>query len=190
MESIVSVLSGVVTARVEHNDKSVSLRTPRNFTVYHRAELPAISPAFYVRRIALYGSFSPSCLLLGLYYIDRLAHKDHRFLLNCNNVHRLLITAIMLACKYLEDTKISLNHFAVVGGVSQRELVQQEADMLRRLEFRLSISPDELNTYRRCLSEEFLHIGADKDRLRLHYYNVQQPAPQQTSQNQYCSTAV
>mmetsp|Transcript_16900 Transcript_16900/g.68995 ORF Transcript_16900/g.68995 Transcript_16900/m.68995 type:complete len:91 (+) Transcript_16900:630-902(+) len=60
----------------------------------------------------------------------------------------------MLACKYLEDLKFSLHHFAVIGGVTARELQELEVDMLMRLEFSLAVAPDELNAYRRRLADE------------------------------------
>uniref|UniRef100_A0A7S0BKQ3 Cyclin-like domain-containing protein n=1 Tax=Rhodosorus marinus TaxID=101924 RepID=A0A7S0BKQ3_9RHOD len=161
MDGVKNVLAGVITARVIYNDEYAPLRDARNFIAYHSKTLPPISPADYLRRIANYGGFSPSVLLLGLYYIDRLALHDQRFLVTSFNVNRLLITAIMLACKYLEDLKFSLHHFAVIGGVSARELQELEVDMLMRLQFSLAVAPDELNAYRRRLADEFLHLDCN-----------------------------
>lgn len=123
-------------------------------TIFHRSELPPISPTNYLARIATYGGSSPACLVLGLFFIDRIAYMDDRFFLTSHNVHRLLVTAILIASKYLEDRQISLRHFANVGGIAAPELIHQENDMLRRLSYRLGISVDEFNIYLRCLAEE------------------------------------
>uniref|UniRef100_A0A7S3E9N4 Cyclin-like domain-containing protein n=2 Tax=Rhodosorus marinus TaxID=101924 RepID=A0A7S3E9N4_9RHOD len=161
MDRVKNVLAGVITARVNYNDEYAPLRDSRNFIVYHSKTLPPITPADYLYRIANYGGFSPSVLVLGLYYIDRLALHDQRFLVTSFNVNRLLITATMLACKYLEDLKFSLHHFAVIGGVTARELQELEVDMLMRLEFSLAVAPDELNAYRRRLADEFLPLDCE-----------------------------
>ena len=53
-----------------------------------------------LERIFRYASCSGECFVLALVYIDRLI-KRRDFVLTSLNVHRIIITAVMLAAKFL-----------------------------------------------------------------------------------------
>lgn len=72
--------------------------------VFHGVRAPSISVPKYLERIYKYTSCSPSCFVVGYVYIDRLLHKyPDSLLLVSLNVHRLLVTSVMLASKMLDD---------------------------------------------------------------------------------------
>jgi hypothetical protein len=64
---------------------------------------PLLSPADYVRRIAKYSRTSDCCFLVGLVYLDRLKHCEPALRLTPTSLQRLLLVAVMLATKFLED---------------------------------------------------------------------------------------
>ena len=78
-------------------------RTGKSLNAFHGVRAPSISIAKYLERLYKYSSCSPSCFVVGYVYIDRLLHKYPDSLLVSINVHRLLVTSIMVASKMLDD---------------------------------------------------------------------------------------
>lgn len=81
----------------------VSREQGKSLDVFHGARPPNISIIKYMERIYKYTNCSPSCFVVGYVYIDRLLHKYPHSLVVSLNVHRLLVTAVMLAAKMLDD---------------------------------------------------------------------------------------
>ena len=67
-------------------------------------------------RIHKYASCSKECFILALIYIDRLIQRNN-FLLTELNVHRVVITAVLLAAKFFDDAYYNNAYYAKVGGV-------------------------------------------------------------------------
>jgi len=55
-----------------------------------------------------------------------------------SQVHRLLITAIMLASKFFDDVYYNNAYYARVGGISNSEVNSLEMEMLRMISVRLA----------------------------------------------------
>eukprot|EP00180_Rhodochaete_pulchella_P001038 Plantae.Rhodophyta-Rhodochaete_pulchella.ctg18593.p1 GENE.Plantae.Rhodophyta-Rhodochaete_pulchella.ctg18593~~Plantae.Rhodophyta-Rhodochaete_pulchella.ctg18593.p1 ORF type:complete len:263 (-),score=44.87 Plantae.Rhodophyta-Rhodochaete_pulchella.ctg18593:141-929(-) len=127
------------------DDKEPELPEPREkASLFFSVRKPGIPLDFYVRRVVSNCHCSKSVYVLALVYLDRLARFDHRLRLSEYNVHRMLITAILLAAKYVDDTHYSNAHFARVGGVpSIQELNKLELAMLTFLSYDLNVDPDE-----------------------------------------------
>lgn len=53
--------------------------------------------------MAKYAACSGECFVLALVYIDRIIQSNPTFVVNSLNIHRLLITSIMLAAKFFDD---------------------------------------------------------------------------------------
>ena len=49
---------------------------------------------------------SESCFLVGLVYLDRLKQREPALRLTPTSLQRLLLVAVMLAAKFLEDASI------------------------------------------------------------------------------------
>lgn len=75
----------------------------KNFNAFHGVRAPSISIPKYLERLYKYTNCSPSCFVVGYVYIDRLGHKYPDSLLVSLNVHRLLVTCVMVASKMLDD---------------------------------------------------------------------------------------
>lgn len=76
----------------------------KNFNAFHGVRAPNISIPKYLERLYKYTNCSPSCFVVGYVYIDRLGHKYPDSLLVSLNVHRLLVTSVMVASKMLDDS--------------------------------------------------------------------------------------
>lgn len=81
----------------------VSCGHGKSLDVFHGVRAPNISILKYIERIYKYTNCSPSCFVVGYVYIDRLLHKYPQSLVVSLNVHRLLVTAVMVAAKMLDD---------------------------------------------------------------------------------------
>jgi hypothetical protein len=82
-------------------------------TKFHALRPPAISILDYCARIHKYASCSPECFVLALVYIDRLIQRNN-ILLNSLNVHRIIITAVMMAAKFFDDHYFNNAYYAKV----------------------------------------------------------------------------
>lgn len=101
----------------------------------------------YSSRIHKYASCSNECFILALIYIDRLIQRNN-FLLTELNVHRVVITAVLLAAKFFDDAYYNNAYYAKVGGVLVSEMNGLEVDFLFRINFSLHVTPDLFQKYR------------------------------------------
>ena len=84
---------------------------------------------------------SPTSLVLSIIYVDRLLQStgmNITFL----NVHKLLLTALMLASKFIDDVFCNNAFFAEVGCVTLNEVNQMEEVFLRSISFSLFVTED------------------------------------------------
>lgn len=107
---VLTILSFVLEKLVLRNDRLVdglgcgsASRLGKILNVFHGVRAPSISIPKYLERIYKYTSCSPSCFVVGYVYIDRLLHKYPDSLVVSLNVHRLLVTSVMVASKMLDD---------------------------------------------------------------------------------------
>jgi len=71
--------------------------------IFDCKEIPDLTIQSYLERIFRYTRAGPSVYVVAYVYIDRFCQNNVGFRINSTNVHRLLITTIMVASKYVED---------------------------------------------------------------------------------------
>lgn len=121
---------------------------PTRVTRFHAIRAPNLSIHDYLRRIAKYFQCSNECFVLCLVYIDRIVKRHPEFTI-CNlNIHRLLVTSIMLAVKFFDDVYYSNAYYAKVGGVKTKEVNALEAQFLHLIDWCLHVTPQEYDQYR------------------------------------------
>ncbi len=139
------VISALFDDEVSCNDAKGE--TPfENMTPFHALEAPSIVVGDYVRRISQYAFSSTACMLAAFYYVKRAVKAQRALAPTSLSVHRLLITAVVLAAKYFDDITYSMGYYAKVGGLPVKELAYLELRMLDLLDFRLHISPADFHT--------------------------------------------
>lgn len=136
-------------------------------------------------RINKYASCSPECFVLALVYIDRLIQRNS-LLLTSLNVHRVIITSVMLASKFFDDQYFNNAYYAKVrrgacgsfrrgavqpslaptlvacvlalqvGGVPTPEVNNLELEFLFSVNFSLHVATD---VYEKYYSELANHMG-------------------------------
>ncbi|KAK4486857.1 hypothetical protein RD792_006165 [Penstemon davidsonii] len=163
---VLTILSYVLEKLVTRNDKLVldTTRAGNSLSAFHGVRAPGISLSNYMERIYKYTSCSPSCFVVGFVYIDRLVHKYPDSLVVSLNVHRLLVTSVMVASKILDDVHYNNAFFARVGGVSNAELNKLELELLFLLDFGVSVSSRVFESYCQHLEKEMLCYGGAVER--------------------------
>jgi len=74
-----------------------------------------------------------------------LEERDTKFSLNKLNIHRLVLTSVMIASKFMDDKYYSNQYWSRVGGITNDELNSLEIEFLFLLDFHLHIRRSEFN---------------------------------------------
>eukprot|EP00897_Mesotaenium_endlicherianum_P008322 jgi/Mesen1/7518/ME000039S06738 len=144
LEVLASLLERVVACNESHVQSSGSAN---KLTVFHGLRAPTISVDKYLERIYKYANCSPSCFVVAYAYMDRLIHRHPELPITSLNVHRLLVTSIMVAAKFLDDAYFNNAYYAKVGGVTTGEMNRLELEFLFRLDFRLHVTTADFGAY-------------------------------------------
>lgn len=115
-------------------------------TKFQCSYAPEVSILAYLERIKKYARCSNCCFAVALTYIDRVIETG-AIVLSSLNVHRLLITSIMLAAKFLDDLFYNNAFYAKLGGVSVTEINALEIEFLKLINFSLYVSPEVYSQY-------------------------------------------
>ncbi|MBA0610394.1 hypothetical protein Godav_011254 [Gossypium davidsonii] len=143
---ILSLLSSLLEESVQRNEmESETVNFKDNVAMFHGLRAPTISIQHYIDRIFKYAGCSPSCFLVAYIYVDRFVQQTDVHLTSLN-VHRLLITSVLVAAKFIDDAFFNNAYYARVGGVSTAELNRLEMSFLFGLDFRLQVT---VNTFQR-----------------------------------------
>lgn len=100
---------------------------------------PDLSVSDYLNRINKYCQLSTSVYLGSAYYIHMLVVKWEIFQLTNLNAHRLIIAALRLACKTLEDITHRQQFFAQMGGIRPKDLQSLEISFLFLIKFNCQV---------------------------------------------------
>lgn len=80
-------------------------------------------------------------------------------MLTALNVHRVVITAVLLAAKFFDDAYYNNAYYAKVGGVLVSEMNSLEVEFLFRINFSLRVVPEVFQKYRAELVSHASSIG-------------------------------
>lgn len=152
---LLSLLANVLEAMVDSTEQREQQRLQQRLqgqeagpapqlTVFHGLRAPPISIEAYLVRIAKYAKCSPACFAHSMVHMLKLAQRDASFAPTRLNVHRLLLTGVLISAKFLDDRYFNNAFYAKVGGVSTAELNRLELEMLQLLDFQLSVTPEQL----------------------------------------------
>ncbi|KAG1362110.1 hypothetical protein COCNU_10G003290 [Cocos nucifera] len=109
---VVSVLSSVLRRVAELNDLAMHgrLAAPRHrASAFHVPRIPGISVHSYLERIFRHADCSPTCYVVAYVYLDRFTQRQPPVFINSLNIHRLLLTSILTAVKFMERMKETTN---------------------------------------------------------------------------------
>ncbi|KAF9242919.1 cyclin-domain-containing protein, partial [Melanogaster broomeanus] len=129
-----------------------ALANPAAALTFHARNIPTISLEAYLLRILKYCPTTNEVFISLLVYFDRMSRlatetTGRTFVIDSYNVHRLVIAGVTVASKFFSDVFYTNSRYAKVGGLPQAELNQLELQFLLLNDFRLVISPDEMQRY-------------------------------------------
>ncbi|KAK6937527.1 Cyclin PHO80-like, partial [Dillenia turbinata] len=151
---VLSLLSSLLERSVQKNETLMeSAQIKDVITIFHGSRAPTLGIRQYIDRIFKYAGCSPSCFIIAHIYMERFLQRTDVCLTSLN-VHRLLITSIMVATKFVDDAFFNNAYYAKVGGVSTRELNWLEMKFLFSLDFRLYVSVETFLRYCSLLQKE------------------------------------
>ncbi|KAF4362673.1 hypothetical protein G4B88_028726 [Cannabis sativa] len=168
MPTVLTFLSSLLERVAESNDLNRPFHSQK-ISIFHGLTRPTISIHTYLQRIFKYANCSPSCFVVAYVYLDRFTQCQPLLPINSFNVHRLLITSVMVSAKFMDDfLAVSAwyynnAYFAKVGGISTAEMNLLEVDFLFGLRFQLNVTPTTFQTYCSYLQKEMLLIQSPLD---------------------------
>ncbi|KAG5472585.1 hypothetical protein LSCM1_03990 [Leishmania martiniquensis] len=92
---------------------------------------PPISVEKYTDRLVTYMHCSPEVFVFALAYLRRLVRSG--FPVHARSIHRLLLTAVLVALKCRDDAYYQMSFYAEVGGVTPKDLCTMEIRFLSDL---------------------------------------------------------
>lgn len=131
-----------LTSTVENN-ASMNRQPHESLSSFADCQPSTIRADIYVKRIMRYGGCSPSTLVLGLLYVERLKRKLLHVWITKQNIQRLFLVAVMEAVKHWEDFYYSNEHWAKIGGLTLKELNALEVEFLNLMNWELYVPADE-----------------------------------------------
>ena len=100
-----------------------------------------------------YGGCSHCCAVVGLMYMQRLKQRMPAVCLTSGNIQRLLLTSVLIAAKYLEDSHYPHTHWARIGNLKVQELNALEIELLFNLNFAVGVTREEYEEYVSALEQ-------------------------------------
>jgi len=126
----------------------------RKSSSFDSATCPSLSLHDYVALMFTYMRCSAESYVAAVVYIDRLVQRQ-KFVISERNIHRLLLTAVVLAAKFQDDYFCDNRYYSMVGGIALPELNLLERRMVKMLGYRLQVTPEEYDTYHEVVMNAF-----------------------------------
>ena len=102
MPKLINLLSSLLQRAAESNDLNRPLHTQK-ISIFYGLIRPNISIQKYLERIFRYANCSPSCYVVAYVYLDRFVKNQPFLPINSFNVHRLLVTSVLISIKFMDD---------------------------------------------------------------------------------------
>ena len=146
---IADILTDIITENL--NQSPNLLHDSDNYFDYFTCKKPPhISILDYLSRIVKYSRPESGTVTLSLSFIDKLTKRQNILLTNIN-IHRIILTSLVIAIKCNEDEYYSNSFYAKVGGITLKEFNILEYKYLCSLDFRLYIKEEVFLKYKKHL---------------------------------------
>ncbi|KAF4659592.1 mitochondrial peripheral inner membrane protein [Perkinsus olseni] len=146
-------MTAILKRFVELGDAATESLGPGELTRFHAVRVPAIPLEVYLKRLARKFNCSNSCFVVALIYIDRVNMcRGGTFRINSYSIYRVLLSALLVSTKFYDDCYYSNTDYARFGGVRVSELNSLELGFLKLINWSLTVTPEQYETYRTLLS--------------------------------------
>lgn len=115
----IKMMTGLLERITKTNDKlqansTVAAGKRSAYTCFHARSIPSIDIYSYLNRILKYCPCTNECFLSLLVYFDRMSRNSTGLRIDSFNVHRLVISGIMVASKFFSDIFFTNARYAKV----------------------------------------------------------------------------
>ena len=156
LPKLISSISNVLMEIIQDNKLNVNPCYIKKDCFYSK-RIPVMSLEDYLKRIVKYANVEISTLICSVMYIDKMCEKNN-YILCFNNIHRLLLTAVVISSKFNEDSHYNNRYYAKIGGITIDEMNDLELLMCSYLDFKIFILPENYEKYdkffRHCQSKQ------------------------------------
>lgn len=168
-------------------------------TIFDAISVPAMSIHCYLVRIRRYTKFDFNCFMVAVGFINQLCvTRGPAFCPTMHNIHRLLITSLLVASKAADDVFHANLFMAQCGGIGVTELNNLELEMCTQLEWKLMPQPQHLQDLYEALDDlqaDYWHVWSNTPpRSSLHAVPTEEgvaspsPLPLRSAEAQASST--
>ncbi|KAL1196817.1 Cyclin-U4-2 [Cardamine amara subsp. amara] len=154
--AIMAIASLLQRVSEMNDDLSRPLREHQRISAFSALTKPSISIRSYMERIFKYANCSDSCYIVAYIYLDRFIQKQPFLPIDSFNVHRLIITSVLLSAKFMDDLCYNNAYYAKVGGITTEEMNLLELDFLFGIGFQLNVTISTYNDYCSSLQREMV----------------------------------
>lgn len=155
IEIVADILEEIVKDNEKNNENELN-RSDSNesaiISVFTSNKTPQISIKKYLTRIMKYSKPETSTVIICLIYIDKIC-ENSSLQLSIYNIHRIILSCMILALKYNEDDYYSNKYYAKVGGISLKELNELEYNIMVLLQFNFFIDDITYEKYQAQLND-------------------------------------
>ncbi|KAI8978568.1 cyclin-domain-containing protein [Pilobolus umbonatus] len=162
----IKIVTYLLERIIKTNDKlHQPSRHKSPYACFYARAIPHIDIQSYLTRILKYCPCANECFLSLLVYFDRMSRNSSGLRIDSYNIHRLIITGIMISSKFFSDVFYTNARYAKVrelvnrvfcvctqlltqvGGLPILELNALEIQFLKLNEFQLNVQVEELQQY-------------------------------------------
>jgi hypothetical protein len=112
VKDTIKLLTSSLEKIIKANDDKKE--TKENYTCFHARSIPSISIQAYFNRILKYCPCANECLIAILVYFDRMTETKKPVHIDSYNIHRLIITGLMISSKLYSDVFFTNTRYAKV----------------------------------------------------------------------------
>ena len=161
IQSVAFTLDNIVShnlalANGDNNSSSSETRT----SAFSSAVIPGITLYEYLLRICAFTQIENETLITAFIYVDRVCSIGNE-VLSEYNVHRILLTSVLLAIKYNEDIHFTMEYYAGIAGISVKELFDLEYEFTRVIDYCFYICDDEFANHKSYLLESETYFNCE-----------------------------
>jgi len=153
---IAMVFNEMIAMSEKHQDSVLDQRKTLASS-FDATSAPEITVSEYMDRIIKFAPCSAECFLLACVYLDRILDV-HCVSLSPINIHRFLVTSVLISAKQLDDSTYNNKYYSHVGGIAVKELNDLESKFLILLRHHLFVKPRVFEAYRDQIERQALEM--------------------------------
>lgn len=139
-------------------NNNVKLPDLPNITMFHSNRVPPMPIKTYYIRVAKYSECSIEARLMSVLLLNKLVDTKP-FIIDCLNIHRLILTSLLISAKFIDDRYYNNAFYAKIGGIAKDELNMLEVELLTLLNFDLIIDPKKSVDFMEEINHPTLHTS-------------------------------